>query len=83
MTMRKPNYAEKMRELRNAIETTEAFMASAIREAESLDNTAKERTLTKQEYNRVQELIDFIHEKNVWLVKAKKEISSFYCPVSA
>lgn len=83
MTMRKPNYAERIALLKNAIETTEVFMASAVREAEKLDATAKERTLTKSERDRVQELIDYIHEKNVFLVKAKKTLSEFYTPVLA
>jgi len=83
MTMRKPNYAQQMAELRNEIETTEVFMKSAVKEAEHLDKVSVQRVLTAPEYNRLQELIDYIHEKNVFLVKAKETLRGFYAPVSA
>lgn len=83
MTMRKPNYAQQMAELRNEIETTEVFMKSAVKEAEYLDKLSAQRVLTVPEYNRLQELIDYVHEKNVFLAKAKETLRSFYAPVSA
>lgn len=83
MTIRKPNYAQAIAELKNEIDTIEKFMVSAVKEAEALDTTAKERLLTKEERKRVQELIDYIHEKNVFLVKAKKKVKAFYMPMPA
>lgn len=83
MTMRKPNYAEQMKELSNEIETTEKFMAPALKEIEQLDTAAKSRVLTKDERKRIDELIDYVHEKNVFLAKAKETLRGFYTPVSA
>lgn len=83
MTIRKPNYAEQIAELKNEIDTVEKFMAPAVREAIELDEISKERKLTVKEYRRVQELIDYIHEKNIFLVKAKETVKAFYTPVSA
>ena len=83
MTMRKPNYAEQIAELKNEIDTVEKFMAPIVREAMKLDETSKERNLTVTEYRRIQELIDIIHEKNVFLVKARETVKAFYAPVSA
>lgn len=83
MTTRKLNHAQEIELLKNEIDTIEKFTASAVKEAEALDAIAKTRTLTKDERSRVQELIDYIHEKNVFLVKARKTVQSFYAPVSA
>lgn len=80
MTVRKTSYAEEIGLLKNEIATTEVFMASAVREAEALDATAKTRTLTKSERARVNELIEYIHNKNVFLVNAKKTVTQFYAP---
>ena len=75
--------AIEIRNLMNEIDTVEKFMAPRIAEAERLDAISKERKLTKDEYKRVHELIDYIHEKNVFLVKAKERVRSFYMAVSA
>lgn len=83
MTTRKLNRAQEMELLRNQIDTIEKFMASAVKEAEALDAIAKTRPLTKAERKHVQELIDYVHEKNVFLVKARKTVQSFYAPVPA
>ena len=83
MTMRRPNYAQQIAELKNEIDTIEKFMVSAVREAEQLDETAKKRILSKDERKRVLELIEYIHEKNVFLVKARETVKAFYMPVSA
>lgn len=83
MTMRKPTYAQQIAELKNEIHNIELFMAKAVKEAEELDAISKQRLLTKEERQRVNELIDYIHEKNVFLVKAKKQVRSFYAPVPA
>lgn len=83
MTMRKPNYAEQIQLLKNQIVLVETFMASAVKEAEALDATAKKRILTKEERARVDELIEYIHDKNVFLVNARKTVKAFYTPVSA
>ena len=83
MTTRKLNYAQRMEELKNEIDTVEKFMEPKVEESMKLDELKKTRPLTKQELNRVQELIDYIHEKNVWLVKAKQTLDGFYRPVAA
>lgn len=83
MTTRKLNRAQEIELLKNEIDTIEKFMASAVKEAETLDAIAKTRTLTKDERSRVQELINYIHERNVFLVKARKTVQAFYTPVSA
>jgi len=83
MTTRKLNHAQEIALLKNEIDTIEKFMASAVKEAETLDAITKTRTLTKDERSRVDELISYIHEKNVFLVKARKTVQSFYAPVSA
>ena len=70
--------ANEIRALMNEIDTVEKFMAPRIEEARKLDEISKERRLTIDEYKRVQELIDYIHEKNVFLVKAKERVRSFY-----
>lgn len=78
MTMRKPNKAQEMSALRNEIATVEAFMAPAIREIESLDAARKERHWTNAEMKRADELIDYIHEKNVWLAKARDTLRGYH-----
>lgn len=83
MTTRKLNHAEEIQLLKNEIATVETFMVSAVREAEALDAIAKTRILTKSERARITELIEYIHEKNVFLVNAKKTVTAFYRPVSA
>jgi len=83
MTTRKLNHAQEITLLKNEIDTIEKFTASAVKEAEALDAIAKVRTLTKDERSRVEELINYIHERNVFLVKARKTVQSFYAPVSA
>lgn len=83
MTTRKLNHAQEIELLKNQIHNVEIFMASAVKEAEALDATAKKRILTKQERKRVDELIEYIHEKNVFLVNARKTVKAFYAPVSA
>ena len=83
MTTRKLNHAQEIALLKNEIETVEHFMKSAVKEAEELDKTAAQRLLTLPERNRINELIDYIHEKNVFLVKAKETVNAFYRPVSA
>ena len=83
MTTRKLNHAQKIELLKNEIATIEAFTASAVREAEKLDDISKKRILSKAERKRVNELIDYIHEKNVFLVKARETVKAFYMPVSA
>lgn len=83
MTMRKPNYAQQIEELKAEIDTVEKFMAPVVRESMMLDEVAKMRPLTKDEYQRAQTLIDYIHEKNVWLAKAKETIKAFYGFVAA
>lgn len=65
------------------ISTCEAFMIPLVRESEQLDAISKERTLTLSERLRVQELIDLIHAKNVWLAKAKETVRKFYRPSAA
>jgi uncharacterized coiled-coil DUF342 family protein len=83
MTMRKPTYSQRIAELKAEIETVEKFMDPAVKEAETLDAVAKTRVLNPTERKRVQELIDYIHAKNVWLIKAKEELKAYYMPVSA
>jgi hypothetical protein len=81
--MRKPNYAEQIRILKNEIDTVEKFMAPKLRQVEELDAINKQRPLTKSEHKQVAELISYIHEKNVWLAKAKNQLKAYYMPVSA
>ena len=83
MTTRKLNHAEEIALLKNEIATIELFMLSAVRETEKLDAISKTRPLTKAERIRVDDLIEYIHDKNVFLVKARKTVSEFYTPVSA
>lgn len=80
---RKMNRAEEIELLKNQIFNTEIFTASAVKEAEALDALAKTRVLTKAERARVDELVDYIHQKNIFLVNAKKTIREFYAPASA
>ena len=83
MTMRKPNKAEQIVDLKNEINTVEIFMTPMVREAERLDATSKTRTLTLPERKRLNELIDIIHEKNVWLAKANETLGAYFAPATA
>ena len=83
MTMRKPNYAQRMADLRNEIDTVEKFLDPVVKELETLDAVARTRRLNPTERKRVNEIADYIHEKNCWLVKAKEQVKAFYMPVSA
>ena len=83
MTMRKPTYAQQIAQLRNEIDTVEKFLDPAVKELETLDAVARTRLLNPTERKRVDEIADYIHEKNTWLVKAKEQIKAFYMPVSA
>lgn len=78
MTMRKLTPAGEIQLLKNECATVEAFMASALREAGKLTETAKTRKLTKRETRRVSELVDYIREKNAFLAKAKEIARKFY-----
>jgi len=83
MIQRKPNRAEQLAELRNELDTCEKFMKPLVAESEKLDEIAKERPLTLEERRRLNELIDIIHAKNVWLAKAKETIRQYCAPASA
>ena len=83
MTTRKLNHAQEIELLKNQIHNVEIFMASAVKESEQWDALAKTRPLTKKEHERVDELIEYIHEKNVFLAKAKKSVKEFYAPMPA
>lgn len=83
MTMRRPNYAQQMTELKNEIELVEIFMTPVLREIESLVSASQTRKLSVKEMKRVDELKEYIHDKNVFLKKARKTLKDYYCPVSA
>lgn len=83
MTMRKPDHTQKISELKNEIDTVEKFMAPKVKEAENLDALRKIRHLTIEELRRADELIEYIHDKNCWLVKARAELEAFYKPAVA
>ena len=69
-----------IRAIKNEIETVEAFMKPLIRESEQLDKISAVRRLTKAERARLNELIELVHEKNVFLAKAKDTIAKFFAP---
>lgn len=83
MTIRKQNYAQKINELRNEIETTEKFMEPIVLEVLNIEETSRHRLLTKEEWKRVNELTEIIRVKSEFIRKATKKVREFYMPVSA
>lgn len=79
---RKPSKLQEMKLLQNEIHNVEIFIASAVKESMELDETRKHRQLTKTEQKKANSLIDYIHEKNIFIVKAKEKIRNFYAPAS-
>ena len=83
MITRKPNIAQQMNDLRNEIANIQQFVESASNEVAALDEVAKTRLLTKQERKHLQNLIDYVHERTCWLIKARRTLQAFYAPASA
>lgn len=82
MTMRKKTFNQQISDLKNEIETVEKFMAPKIRESIRLDEIRKTRQLTKEELKKADELIEYIHEKNCWLVKANEMLGAKFAPAN-
>ena len=82
MTMRKLTQAQEIQLLKNEVERIESFLTDAAKEAEELDKLSATRVLTKAERKRVAELCEYIHEKSIFVVSARKTIKEFYKPAT-
>ena len=78
MTLRKQTTVEKIRDLKNEIDTMEKFLAPKLKEVMELEAISKIRLLTKEERERRNKLIEDIHEKNCEIAKNKNTINKFY-----
>ena len=83
MTMRKPNYAEQMRDLKNEIEKAEMLVESAIREIETLKAQEVNGMLTKKQNKHIEDLVEYIKSKETFIAKSRKQVQAYYAPMPA